>query len=68
MSHEGEEDLLEYSDNEQEIQIDASKAAEAGETGAATLQLKVIIITTLQLATRKVPMLVSIPPVSKISC
>ena len=36
MSHEGEEDLLEYSDNEQEIQIDASKAAEAGETGAAT--------------------------------
>ncbi|EDZ73313.1 hypothetical protein AWRI1631_41540 [Saccharomyces cerevisiae AWRI1631] len=32
------------------------------------LQLKVIIITTLQLATRKVPMLVSIPPVSKISC
>lgn len=30
MSHEGEEDLLEYSDNEQEIQVEASKAAEAG--------------------------------------
>ena len=30
MSHEGEEDLLEYSDNEQELQVEASKAAEAG--------------------------------------
>ncbi|QLL30495.1 hypothetical protein HG536_0A03120 [Torulaspora globosa] len=29
MSHEGEEDLLEYSDNEQEIQVDAKEAADA---------------------------------------
>lgn len=35
MSHEGEEDLLEYSDNEQEIQVEASKANEAA-AGEAT--------------------------------
>ena len=29
MSHEGEEDLLEYSDNEQEIQVDSKEAASA---------------------------------------
>ena len=35
MSHEGEEDLLEYSDNEQEIQVDANNTAESGEGSTA---------------------------------
>ncbi len=32
MSHEGEEDLLEYSDNEQEIQVDNKETAVEGTT------------------------------------
>ena len=38
MSHEGEEDLLEYSDNEQEIQVDADKAAQAAEVGTEAVE------------------------------
>ena len=39
MSHEGEEDLLEYSDNEQEIQVDANNTAESGEVSTAVVTI-----------------------------